>query len=772
MSVPEPDARPPEPLAHSARDGIDEQTYRKHIAEVCRLAALFAGEVAAYSPKWHAALLAAVSIAAAYHDLGKLDEIFQAILCHNRRSNDGFNHCEAGTAHLLRLRQFEAALLAYSHHIGLPSIPAETKKNANGQTLFLRDTSLLKKLPVTSNQRTDEYLESYLALHRSLFSDAPPVPSASIQFCNSNLSRRIALSCLVDADHSDTARNYGSESEISAPPLRAAERLAALDAYVTGLSPKNPPAEQREQQRLLLRQKIYAACRHRNFADNERLVSCDSPVGTGKTTAVMAHLLRIAAGREPKLRRIFVVLPYTNIIDQSVEVYRIALTLPGETPENIVAAHHHKAEFAGDDAPELRQLTQRWEAPIIVVTAVQFFETLAANATAPLRKLHQLPGSAVFIDETHAAMPAPLWPQMWRWITELCDDWNCHFVLASGSLARFWTLDDFVPPAARRPIPRLIDENIAAPAFAYERNRVRIATLPGHTSLPALAEKVRASPGPRLVIFNTIQSAAAFAHYLRFDKNLGANVEHLSTALSPADRAVTLARIRQRLRSGHDDWVLVATSCVEAGVDFSFHTGFRERSAFASLLQVLGRVSRNGEHDDAIVFDFQHDASGLLNIHPHFKTAAKVVAQLFEKYGAHIGPEQCTEAFQAEINQGTGDMEKLSGKIAFAEQALDFPEVAKLCRLITADTQTVVVNPALITRFKTRDPKQFPTSRELMMHSVQIWHTKLKELPLTEPLGFGGELIGIQDGCYDDFLGYMHGYLPILKGRKDGFGAF
>ena len=105
-------------------------------------------------------------------------------------------------------------------------------------------------------------------------------------------------------------------------------------------------------------------------------------------------------------------LPFTNIIDQSVETYRKALILPDENPEAIVAAHHHKAEYKNQ---LLMASSFRWSAPIIVTTAVQFFETLASNHPSTLRKLHQLAGSAIFIDEAHAALPAHLWPQAWKW---------------------------------------------------------------------------------------------------------------------------------------------------------------------------------------------------------------------------------------------------------------------------------------------------------------------------------------------------------------------
>jgi hypothetical protein len=86
----------------------------------------------------------------------------------------------------------------------------------------------------------------------------------------------------------------------------------------------------------------------------------------------------------------------------------------------------------------LRYFTTLWECPIIVTTSVQFFETLAACRTARLRKQHQLPGSAVFIDEAHAAVPIHIWPFMWSQALELAENWSCRFVLGSGSLARFW----------------------------------------------------------------------------------------------------------------------------------------------------------------------------------------------------------------------------------------------------------------------------------------------------------------------------------------------
>ena len=757
------------PLAHSARRGSPEQSYRDHVANVRRFAAKFAVEAVAYSDRWRKSFQPAVELAAAYHDLGKLDEIFQDILRLNRTNREGFNHVEASSAHLMKLRRGEAAICSFAHHIGLPSLPRERAKG-DGK-LFLRDENELNGVSAQSWRRTDELLDDYLARHHSIFEPQPA--GVSVKF--SGLVRRLALSCLVDGDHSDTAQHYRKERELHGPPLRAAERLQALDRYVENLKRDQVNKSQREKNRFQLRQRIYHACRNRILECTERIVACDSPVGTGKTTSVMAHLLRVASERG--LRRVFVVLPFTNIIDQSVETYRKALVLPGEDPEAVVAAHHHRVEFSGEKWRDLRQLAQRWEAPVVVTTAVQFFGTLASNQTGGLRKLHQLPGSAIFVDEAHAAMPAPLWPQHWRWLKELCDDWNCHFVLASGSLCRFWELDDFVPVEQRRPVPELTTGELKDQADAFEAGRVYIKSRDDLLDLTTLADFIIEKPGPRLVILNTVQSAAILAKHLwdEFYPDCGwagetdSRVEHLSTAICPAHRAVVVSRIKQRLRNReHSNWTLVATSCVEAGVDLSFRSAFRERCGLTSLLQIAGRVNRGGEYTEAEVWDFRHDESGFLNLHPLFKSSRKVLADLFAEYGEHLGPQHSTEALRREVNLGFGETERTARQVIDAEKNEEYPKVAQNCRIITADTRTVLVSQELINRFQTNDPKQFPSPREVMRYSVQVWPNKLNELPLTSQLGFGEELLGIQPNSYDGFLGYMKGLILLLKAQHDG----
>src|SRR5690606_12775898 len=153
------------------------------------------------------------------------------------------------------------------------------------------------------------------------------------------------------------------------------------------------------------------------------------------TTALAAHALRVSIDRQ--LDRIFVVLPFTNLVEQTVSRLRAALTLPGEDAERVVIAHHHRADFSNVSS---RSLAQTWRAPVVVTTAVQFFETMSAAAAHSLRKLHRACHAAIIIDEAHAAIPFYQWQAHLAWFQELTGAWGSHVILASGTLPEFWKL--------------------------------------------------------------------------------------------------------------------------------------------------------------------------------------------------------------------------------------------------------------------------------------------------------------------------------------------
>lgn len=714
-------------FAHSPKEGYPAQTYEKHVSGVLGHVRRFASETARYSVPNGERLLRVSEIAAIYHDLGKLDQENQSVLSGQKTAKSlPINHADAGAAFLLDDTHISilAAIAVASHHMGLPNFISESNR---GDFMFRDDR--VKEI-------VDEGLSKYSQIHDSII-EAKPLADTSMPSGDLPVFLRLLLSCLVDADHTDTALHYGRYPEQEPDVmLRPVERLARLDEYVAGLGGT-------DKERNKLRTQMYTACKNAKVCEN--IASCDSPVGSGKTTAVMAHLLTQAGKRG--LRRIFVVLPFTNIIQQSVKVYRDALVIPGENPENVVAELHHRVEFENED---IRNLTALWRAPIIVTTAVAFFETLASNSTSTLRRLHEMPGSAIFVDEAHATLPAKYLPIAWHWLNTYADEWSCYWVLASGSLNRFWEIKEI--SCAPRNVPPIVTDPLRASLSTFEGSRVEYKHNLTPQNIDEFANWVRQFPGPRIVILNTVQSASVLAEHFR--KEYGREcVEHLSTALLPKDRAVTLKRVNERLNSpGDSEWTLVATSCVEAGVDFSFRTGFRELASLTSLLQAAGRVNRNSEYGLSEMYTFCLAENERLKSNPGLKNAAAVLREYIET-GINIEPSLTTKAIEREIKLYGSD--SISKKLLDKEYEKNFPFVNNNFKVIDSDTRIAVVDDAIADSIRYGHIDW----RDLQRNSLQIAYYKLQELHIPQ----------IAEGIYhwnleyDNFLGYMAGIIENLK---------
>lgn len=722
-------------LAHSAKKGHLAQTYAAHVQGVCERTLKYANEAECYAKRSNGQLPSIAQCSAIWHDLGKLDDCNQAVLRGEVTSSHlPVNHVDAGVAALLDQGCLYAALAVYAHHRGLPDMEAEYAK---GSAIF-RDERLPEREAV--NFALDKLCRSHEAmipLEEGRREEAYEGDQA--------LFFRMLLSCLADADHSDAAAADGQYPENNdMPKLRAGERLASLDKYVASL--------EKDDERSQLRNQMYFACR--NAEIDSDFTDCDSPVGSGKTTAIMAHLLRQAVQRNA--RRIFVILPYTSIITQSVETYRKALVLQGEDPEAVVAEVHHKADFQSRDT---RYLTSLWRAPIIVTTAVAFFETLASNRPAALRRLHELPGSVIFIDESHNALPLRLLPLAWQWMNVLAAEWSCYWVLASGSLVRFWQLESLqeismVCPKVEMLVPVPLREQL----MRYEKDRIAFRREVSPLGLEDLVEWVQKFPGPRLLILNTVQSAAVIAD--TFCCKYGrTGVEHLSTALTAEDRDTVIKRVKLRLMDQTDqDWTLVATSCIEAGVDFSFRTGFREISSLLSLLQAAGRVNRHGDIRGAEIWSFTLQDDSRLKKNPALNTSSKVLTNYLDK-GILIEPNLSTRSMNDEIIYDDSCLKKIKALLA-AEESMMFASVADQFEVIDTDTVTAIVDRELAMQISSGGGNW----QQLQKKAVSIRREKITAWQLKE---ISKDIYQWTLG-YDSFLGYMFGVLNLEKANKHG----
>ena len=201
-------------------------------------------------------------------------------------------------------------------------------------------------------------------------------------------------SCLVDADYLDTEqfmqgdmpRGTGDSLETLLTRLQA--RLNEWD---------NPTSELNKLRQQILRACVSAA------ANPKGIYTLTVPTGGGKTTSSLAFALHHAV--EHGMKRVIYVVPYTSIIEQNADVFR------GILGDENVLEHHSGVQFENDEEngnPDPKALAaENWDSPLVITTAVQFFESMYANRSSQCRKLHNLANSVSFFRRSADASAVP-----------------------------------------------------------------------------------------------------------------------------------------------------------------------------------------------------------------------------------------------------------------------------------------------------------------------------------------------------------------------------
>jgi len=747
-------------LAHSG--GYDkkkditfpDQPYEDHVVNVVQLSLQRVKSMTGIDPKLRELLAYVVRRAAEFHDMGKLDPLFQLSL-HGVLKSIGIhktimNHVDAGVAYLVstgKLLDELAALLVLAHHKPLSNLIGPNSLQHSMPRFREYDPSDGRLSPDDQVARTDEMLESYVAEHNNLVHLEPiEYPKDDILHIKHSNFIRFALSCLVSADHDDTGDHYGNPRGTNSPPIQHKERLTQLDAYVLSLS--------NDSDRSKLRSEFYKVHRHSDIEDG--IVCCDGIVGSGKTTALMAYALKQCDGA---MRRIFWVSPFTTLIDQTFKRLCDALKLPSDwTPPDFILAHHHKCDYSG----VRRYQSVRWNAEIIIVTAVQFFESLFSNHPCGVKKINQVPGSAIVIDEYDTSIPVHLWPATFRMMQELVENWGCKFILGSGTAPKFWELEDFGLDGSL--VPNLNVSKTHGALAAYEINRIQYESIAGQINKEYLVHRILDAKGSRLVIMNTVQNAAVIARMLA--NQVGQyNVVHLSIAMAPLDREAAIAKIIDR--QDDPNLIVVGTMCIQCGMDFDLQVGFRERSSHSDLLQAGGRENRNGRYPVCIMYDFVLDKNDpYINENLSFSNGAAVLEELFDEN--MVGPEHVTEAMRRELN--LKGMPQKAHDLVQAENECRFADVNRDFRVIDAFNQTVIVDPDIVHRLEAGEKVCYT---EIIQGSVQMWTSKkymqhLEEINLPEVDTCDDEPMYRWAGEYNGFLGFMAGILNAMDAGEEG----
>jgi len=648
------------------------QLLRDHLRNVATLARTFAEPLR---------LGDAAALAGWLHDLGKYSHKFQQRLRDPRIH--GINHWSVGTAEARVLRALEAAFAIEGHHTGMPAFD-ENDEATGLECLKQRLLKLREAKPAAEVNGFTESARELLDLFHSENLEAArqqPATSAAMDFTTA-LRTRMLFSCLVDADFLDTEAHFDPSAAPlrEAPPLEPDRALAILRAH---LSSKSIEGAVNQLRRQLLTDCLQAASRPPD------LFTLTAPTGSGKTLAGLAFAL--AHAKAHGLRRVIVVIPYTSIIEQTAQVYRDLFE--GEFGLQYVLEHHsavaprERKEDVREDAEEerlrrARLAAENWDAPVVVTTSVQFFESLFGHRPSQCRKLHNIAQSVVLFDEVQT-LPLKLVPSLLSAVNLLVKDYGATAVFGTATQPAFTAAAPAITggwsPLEISSQPRVMAESL---------RRTRITRRPDdeRVTWPDLAAELK-EPRQVLCVVNLKR------HARELFQSLGGGVPenfHLSASMCPAHRQIKLAEIRRRLLAG-EPCRLISTQLIEAGVDVDFPRVYRAAGPLDSIIQTAGRCNREGrmtEPGEVIVFRPEDEG---MPPGAYAQAAAVTAAFLAEHPAADLHLPETYADYFARLYGTLGPQSAKDDPAFAASEKLHFPAAARACRLVGEDTRSVVV---------------------------------------------------------------------------------
>ncbi len=522
-------------------------------------------------------------VAGRLHDIGKLSPDFQAYIAGQRPS--GGDHSSAGARIALdrygpHLGKILAAIIS-AHHAGL----------ADGEDLTRRMEAARRCIPAGWRDHAGPLAElAKLVPNR-------PMPTGGPRGFATSFLIRMLFSCLVDADFIATEGFYAQAT--GAPVERGghAELSTLRDRLRTFMAAKRAGAEGTPLNSLRADILDHVL---RKAALSPGLFSLTVPTGGGKTLASLSFALEHAARYD--LKRIIYVIPYTSIVEQTAEVFRTALNSSEDVLEHHASFDWEKARGArrpDDEAPEvlakLQRAAENWDVSVVVTTAVQFFESLFASRTSRCRKLHNMAGSVIVLDEVQT-LPLPLLMPSLAAIEQLALNYGTSVVLCTATQPALRKIDAALRDARgnARGLDLPAERELAPdPAGLYAKlKRVAVERVTEPVADEAIGARF-AEQAQMLCIVNTRLHARtlfdAIAHL--------PGATHLSTQMCARHRRAVLADLREKLRAGAPVR-LVATSLIEAGVDISFPEVWRAAAGLDAIAQAAGRANREGELKD------------------------------------------------------------------------------------------------------------------------------------------------------------------------------
>ena len=566
------------------------------------------------------------------------------------------------------------------------------------------------------------------------------------------LFTRMIFSCLVDADFLATEGFMNPAQAVHRPDGKnqLAQMETALNAHLATLA---SAATDNEVNRT--RKDVLTACLDAANQD-PGLFTLTVPTGGGKTLASLAFALKHA--RHHGQNRVIYAIPFTSIIEQTADVFREVFKDLGN---DVVVEHHSNVDSdAKHETLRSRLATENWDAPLVVTTNVQLFESLFAARTSRSRKLHNLVGSVIVLDEAQM-LPVDLLRPCLAVLRELAADYRCSIVLCTATQPALGYRDDFSIGLTG------IREIIREPEQLYRQmKQVKVEFL-RPLSDDELVEQLSGKES-FLVIVNTRSHAARLCDAIQEELDDAEGLIYLSTYLCGKHRAERINEIRQRLADGAHCRV-VSTQLIEAGVDVDFPVVYRALSGIDSIAQAAGRCNREGTQESATVYVFEPTDIKLRGYLASLASSAREVAPDFDDL---LAPAAVTRYFELHYWKQAGEngWDDQSVMKCFptpvAKFAFDFRTASERFCMIKDATKAVFVpygreGEILIEQLRADGPSRW-LLRRLQRYSVGVYEQvygqmigrDVEELPGGYAVLVNRDIYDEQRGLRVDMLGY------------------
>ena len=628
------------------KDQTRVQPLSEHLANVSVLAGRFGAPFLAGAHAERVGLL---------HDAGKYSPAAQKRMADPEHTAK-VDHSTAGAKIALeQCRDGAGALAVAGHHGGMPDLGGKLASEDNGTLLGRVKKDLSGQYDFAAFWRENTVDKRDLT---------PRWLRGRINPFAGQFYTRMLFSCLVDADFLDTEQFMQGD----APRGGYDDMSVLLEKLRHYIQPwmEHPSSEINQRRCTILRDCLCAG------EESRGLFTLTVPTGGGKTLSSLAFALAHAV--KNGLDRVIYVIPYTSIIEQNAAVFK------GVLGEGNVIEHHSGIEFDPDgdiEKPEvMRQMlaTENWDAPVIVTTAVQFFESLFSNKPSRCRKLHNIANSVIIFDEAQMLPTSYLKPCICA-IAELVLHYRATAMLCTAtqpSLERLFQSYD------KSIFSREICRDVSALQSFFRRvHFARRGSMDRETLAHSIGEKEQI-----LCVVNTRQTAQEVFEMLPAEGSY-----HLSTRMTPEHRSRVLSEIRIRLREGSTCRV-ISTSLIEAGVDVDFPEVWREMAGLDSILQAAGRCNREGRQNasksEVVIFSLPNGV-------PKGMQPNAVAAEIAMEGAEHIDESPVIRRYFEQLYWQQGD------------RALDAKDMMKLCarpnmksiardfHLIDTDTMTIYI---------------------------------------------------------------------------------